>query len=167
MAAHDVVLHAKPRRHYTVDGATQTPDGLDYVGVTTALGILDKPALVNWAAWRTCEGAFRMLQRKGYRLPPTARQFQGDLKRYGLDHNSDKDDAAARGTAVHKALEAWIGERKVPAPGDYAQHWAGYFRGLSAFLIGEHCEFLESELSVCSTVHGFAGTRDTVAVGVH
>ncbi len=160
-----VVLHSKPHRHYTIDGERTTPTGEQIVSVTQVLGILDKPALVGWAAKVTAEGCWRLARRKGYELPDQPWKFTKDLKRFGLDHRSTTGEAALRGTTIHAALEDWITRRKLPTPSAHPPAWGGYFRALSGFLMWVHNEggeFVESELAVGSLTHGFAGTRDTV-----
>jgi hypothetical protein len=54
--------HERPHRHYLVNGQ-------EAVSVTTALGILNKPALLFYAERETADGMRRLAQRKGYQFP--------------------------------------------------------------------------------------------------
>lgn len=166
MSRPEIVLHAKPYRHYTINGSRDTPTGDRIVSVTQVLGVLDKPALVPWAERETARGAWLLARRKGYRVPDTADQFLRDVRSAGLDATSRKDDAAERGKAVHAALEGWIESKAIPTVTAFPAHWRGYFRSLAGFLMTFEGEFVESELAVGSLTHGFAGTRDTVAVAI-
>jgi hypothetical protein len=139
-------------------------DGVRVPSVTTALGIIDKPALVGWAARVTAEGAWRLARRKDYTIPDSSWNFIKDLKTYGYDHRSQTTGAADRGTAVHQVLEDWITEQRIPHAGSFPSSVRGYVRGLAKWLTEWHPSFLESEKVVGSAIHGFAGTRDTVCV---
>lgn len=59
----DADQHPEHRwRHYRLNGERTTPNGLEIVSVTTALGALAKPFLVGWAANLDTEGAFTLAQ---------------------------------------------------------------------------------------------------------
>lgn len=88
-----------PKHEYFWNG-----DG-PYPSVTTVLGIIDKPALVGWAKRETAECAIRNLE-----ILEVMRRNGGDraavewLK--GIP-DYQRDQAAARGTRVHAAAEAY------------------------------------------------------------
>lgn len=142
-------------------------DGVTVPSVTTIIGILDKPALPHWAAKLTVEGVWRLVKRKGYKLPDSPEKLKQDLAHAGLAHTSATDDSIVRGRAVHKALEDWITRRKVPTPADYPRAHRGYMRGLCAFLVAWEPKFQDAETLVASAKHGFAGTRDTIGLVEH
>lgn len=182
-------------RHYRCDSSMVTPNGLKIASVTQGLGILSKDALAPWAANVTCEGAWilaryntpyrRCSKCKGvtledrcpveecggstvkYRLPPTWWQLRADLKSAGLDHDSKRDDAAARGTSVHQMHEDWVTTGKVPNPAAEPKHWQGYARAMARYIMdtdraGEVSESVEQ--IVGSATYGFAGKCDEVSV---
>lgn len=146
-----------PYHAYTVNGDSVP-------SVTQVLGILDKPALMNWAARVTAEGAYRLIKRKGYELPSSARDFQDDMRRYGYDHRSQTKAAQERGVDVHTILQDWAESQRLPAISDYPHDRRGYIRGLARFLMEHQPRFVEAERLVASLKHGFAGRRDTVAI---
>ncbi|MGH8522893.1 MAG: hypothetical protein ACREXY_01320 [Gammaproteobacteria bacterium] len=174
-------FHSKPYRHYRYNDQTETPNGLEILSVTQALGVLDKSGpLQGYAARETVRGVSSLLWRAApdateiirWATDPPVMDEHGDwsqgritylLKREGLTFRDRTSDAAARGTAVHKALEDWINEQRIPRAANYPAEWQGYFRGLASWLAQERPDFEESELVVGSTTHGYAGTRDTVA----
>lgn len=174
-------------RHYRLNDQTHTPEGLEILSVTQALGVLDKSGpLQGYAARETLNGIRRALWRLGsphdlariteYTLDidGTARStgLANVLYREKLTYRDKTSDAQDRGTAVHWSLEDWIDHGHLPNPAGrqgpegwiaYPPHWAGYFRALAGYLARERPEFLESELIVGSATYGFAGKRDTVA----
>lgn len=154
--------HPKPYRHYKCDGSMTTPSGERIVSVTTALGVLDKPALLYWAANQTAEGAWRLMQTEGYTLPDEGWKLHSDMKRAGLDAFARRDEAAERGTGIHKINEDWINHGTIPKPSEVLPSWRGYLKAWLNWITAEEPTFLESELVVGSATHGYAGTRDTV-----
>ncbi|MBV9805183.1 MAG: hypothetical protein JO130_18440 [Solirubrobacterales bacterium] len=146
-----------PRRRYAVNGSPA-------VSVTTALGILNKPALPHWSARVTAEGAWKMAHRKGYKMPDTSRQFIDDLKHHGYDHRSQTNAAAGRGVDVHAVWENWNSRKEIPNASDYPEDRRGYIRAMSKFIMEHQPACSESEIVVGSAEHGFAGRLDTVVV---
>jgi hypothetical protein len=162
-------LLSKPYRHYTCNGSKTTPSGLKIGSVTQVLGVLDKPALVGWAANVTAEGAWTLAQNPRYKMPRHWRGLLADIKAAQLDATSVRDAAADRGTSIHKMFEDFANEGIVPNPASQPDEWRGYVRSLAAYLIecSKNRERIESaELIVGSLRYGFAGTCDTVAVTV-
>lgn len=189
-------FHEKPHRHYellgersvpNVDGIMvgdgTTPDTIEILSVTQALGILDKSApLQYYAARMTTEGACALLRRYGLErgsdgILPTEVDLEDlvmiaedpkyltkQLYRYGLMFSQKTDSAAKRGTAIHTVLEHWIDRGIVPNLDAYDKSWQGYVRALAAFLMSARPTFLESEMIVGSPALGVAGARDTVLV---
>lgn len=168
-------------RHYEYEGKCETPGGLEILSVTQALGVLDKSGpLSGYAARETLRGISSLLWRATpdmgelirWATEPPEMDATGGwskgrlgelLKSEGVTFRDTTNDAAARGTAVHKALEDWIDEERIPVPSKYPPAWRGYFRALAGWLASERPVFLESELIVGSVKHGYAGKRDTVA----
>lgn len=160
-------LRTKPYRHYRYDGKATTPSGLKIASVTQILGVLDNPALIGWAANVTAEGAWKLMRDPKFEVPKTWRALQAELKKRGLDHRSTTRDAQDRGTTVHQMLEDWIKERKIPSVQGHPEHWHGYVRAITAYILwaqGQGVEFESSETIVGSLEYGYAGTCDTVTV---
>jgi len=65
-------------RYYTVSGDESVGENERLASVSTVLGVINKPRLVNWAVGLTKEG---------------------------VDHNDVRDSAAALGTDLHKAIQ--------------------------------------------------------------
>lgn len=173
----------KPYRHYQYRGKKVTPNGLEILSVTQALGIIDKSTpLQHYAARMTLEGCSTVLREFGLvkgtngHLPEEVdledlcmiaddpQYLNTQLKRRGLTFYSRTDAAAQRGTALHTVLEDWIDHERLPDPSKHAPERRGYVQSLAAWLAAERPTFEESELIVGSTEHGFAGARDTVLV---
>lgn len=169
-------------RHYRLNGERFTPNGLEICSVTQALGALDKPALVGWAANVTVQGCWELAGRKGYRRPndlvkvnkageeytvPGWRILQQKLKAAGLDHNSTRDEAALRGSTVHDMREAYVKDGTIPDASKHPEAWRGYITSMIRYIMW--CEkrglVPESvEVVVGSATHGFAGACDFVGV---
>jgi hypothetical protein len=180
--AHKWSFHEKPWRHYQCDGKRETPSGLKIASVTQILGVLDKSALVAWAANVSIQGCWTIAGQKGYRRPrdlvktkkdgteyivPGWRVLQGKLKAAGLDHNSVRDEAAFRGTSIHTLHEEWVRDGKMPNPLDFPEAWRGYVGAYAKWLLmmsGRGARFESVEQIVGSATYGFAGSCDTVAI---
>lgn len=169
-------------RHYRCDGKTETPNGLKIASVTQILGVLDKGALVGWAANKSIEGCWALAGQKGYRRPrdlvktkrdgteytvPGWRVLQQKLKAAGLDHNTTRDEAAFRGTSIHTLHEEYVKHGTVPNAANYPAEWGGFIQAYAKWLVRMRqrgASFESVEQIVGSATHGFAGSCDTVAV---
>lgn len=88
------------------------------------------------------------------------------IKAARLDHNSIKESAADRGTAVHSAFRGFILHGAMPDPRDYATGEAkGYIESLRLFCeaIKDKHEPILCEEPLCSPELGVAGTPDLYA----
>lgn len=129
-------------------------NGLRVPGVTTIIsGGIPKPALVDWAANATADAAVDRWDELG-KLPPSARLKALQKARY-----ADRDQAANRGTAVHKLAEKLVLSEKVQVPDELAGHVESYVRFLDEFDV----QPLLTEFTVFSNEHGYAGTADLLA----
>lgn len=180
-SAHEWSFHERPWRHYQCDGEREV-NGLKIASVTQILGVLDKSALVAWAANKTVEGICELHSLGGFRWPkdvvkkrkdgteytvPAWRILQGRLKSAGLDHNAVRDEAAFRGTSIHELHENWVRDGKAPKPTDYPEAWRGFVRAYVKWLLmmsQRGASFESVEQIVGSATYGFAGSCDTVAV---
>jgi hypothetical protein len=112
------------RRYNRGKGHSYTIDGQPAIGVTTALDVLGKPALINWAANITAGYAVDHWDELG-ELPISKRLDVLKGARY-----ADVDQAARRGTEVHKLGEALVTGAEVEIPEALAGHAESYVRFL-------------------------------------
>lgn len=143
------------RRYDTAKGHYyKDANGARVPGVTTIQDKgLPKPALINWAANATAEYAVDHWDELG-ELKPAAR-----LKRLQGARYEVKDEAARRGTEVHRAAEQLLAGKDVKVPEEIAGHVEAYARFLDEFQVRPiHVEF-----SCISYRWGYAGTADLYA----
>ena len=123
-------------------------------GVTTIQDKgLPKPALINWAANATAEYAVDHWDDLGT-LGPAAR-----LKKLQGARYEAKDEAARRGTEVHRAAELLLAGKTVQISDEIAGHVEAYARFMEEFDV----EPLYVEFSCISYRWGYAGTADLAA----
>ena len=150
-------LHAAtkdaPEVTYSVNRMGYTIDGKLYRRVTSMLGGgIPKPALVGWGiksvanyAWDNIEAWSKLSKTDAIKL----------LK--GSPY-SQRDDAAARGTAVHKTLEALLGT--TPMPQDLTEDEQACADAAADFLAQRDSKHLGTEITVFNNSMGYAGTLD-------
>lgn len=151
MSVPAIGLHRTPKHEYYFNG-----DG-PYPGVTGVLGIIDKPALVEWAKRETAECAVR-----NWDLLDGMRGVGGDalmvdwLKRIP-DHV--RDNAANRGTRIHAAADAYVRGEPVDVSAEEMPFLDAYRR----FLEERKVRIVAAELAVIGSVPGlgrYGGTGD-------
>lgn len=152
----------------------QPPHEMEVLSVTTAMKSLNKPFLVGWAAKMTAECAVEdmaiiqaMLEKK-------------NGKKAALDYLKqaryrDAGGKADRGTVVHSAVEAYLAGKKIDLDHvqfqleekDVPEHlWAATYKmidGVMEFLYDFEPEVIQSEATVYSREHEYAGTLDILA----
>ena len=135
-------------------------DGIEYPSVTTILGELAKPALVQWSA--NCAVDYMRDNLDAIQHPdgPHAAEHVLQNARYAYRDASDK--AKDIGTLVHKAIEQYIKHHAdvTATMPEQAQN------GFLAFLDWEaknHVQWLRSEVRTYHPVAGYAGTYDALA----
>lgn len=137
------------KTHFYRDAA-----GARVPGVTTVLsGGLPKPALINWAANTTAEGALDAWDELTAMTPAKRLNYLKGV-RY-----AEKDAAAKRGTEIHRFGEHLVRGESVDPPGELVGYVEGYARFLDAFKV----EPVHVEFGVASYRHGYAGTCDLIA----
>lgn len=130
-------------------------DGQRATGVTTALKALPKD-LARWGARTVAEyvvqnpGEFGNMLRLGGPAPTV--DFLQKLP------NQRRNDAAVRGTAVHKLAERVITGEEVDVP----EHLVGYVQSYIRFLDEFGGKELHSELVVANRTHLYGGTLDSI-----
>jgi len=143
------------RRHDTAKGHSyKDANGQRVPGVTTIIGDgVPKPVLINWAANATAEYALDHWDDLGG-LNPSKRLKELQGARYIV-----KDEAARRGTEVHRAAEQLLAGKSVKVPEEIAGHVESYARFLDEFQVMP----LFVEFSCVSYRWGYAGTADLYA----
>lgn len=127
-------------------------DGRTVPGVTTVIGQLDKPALVNWAARETAAYADEHWARlSGMRSADRIRELEG--ARY------QKNRAAViKGNRLHALGQRLAQGEQVDAPAEIFPHVEAYAR----FLDQWGFETVATEVPVCRTDYRYAGTLDLI-----
>lgn len=151
-------------------------DGKKLPSVTTILGILNKPALMPWAAKITAEAVQQLIYDNGIHnlLEGTVTlSFEDDAEgRKGLEnilleakkaHRTKKKEAADLGTLVHEAIQHWIESGGTMQPAEIADERVRM--GLESFLAwGEqHDVEIVSFEQVVSDKLSYAGRYDLLA----
>lgn len=140
------------RRNYG-RGHGYTIDGQKVPGVTSILGVLGKPALINWAAETTAGYAVDHWEDLADQ-PPSKRLAQLMKARY-----QDLDQAANRGTEVHNLAERHMRGEEIEIPDELDGHVAAY----EQFVEDWQPQAIGIELVIANRSIGYCGTTDLVA----
>ena len=146
----DEFLFDSVKHVYTLDGRPLT-------GVTTILGVINKPALVAWAAKMSTEYISGNCpwdeEKKAYIVPEDALELAKSA------HRRKKEDAGEKGTDLHALVESWVNSQitgnvsdKDYTPIEKFIEWAKQ----------ENIRFLESEKRMYSRNWWLAGTADLI-----
>ena len=142
-----------------IDGKTvRTP----LLSVTTALRVLDKPALMRWAEGCGAEGAVK-LERMGELEGVRAEDAIERVRMFDMGMEAKRNAGANRGTLVHSVLETYGREGRPPNITDFDPDVRGYVSGLCSWLLDYSPEPVAIEQPVASRLHGFAGRVDLLA----
>ena len=145
------------KRYYTL------PDGSSVPSVTTILDAVGKPQLIDWAARlereAVCAAADEVFNSSPADLPPAVfrAQLEGRLPSNGY-HKVILDSAAAIGSEVHAAIEAYLGGAGItrltsPEASNAFQAWRAWHKTASL-----HVHLSES--TIWSRTYSYAGTLD-------
>ena len=140
---------------YSVNKMGYTIDGKLYRRVTSMLGGgIPKPALVGWGIKATSEWAWE------HRDVWSKLNKTDAIKALKASPYSQRDDAAARGTAVHLTLQSLIGN--TPMPQDLTEDEQACADAAADFLALRDSKHLGTEITVFndSLGRGYAGTLD-------
>lgn len=135
-------------------------DGEWVPGVTTILGVLDKPAIPKWAASQVAEyvadnpNGVEELRNLG--RDPMVQALKGIPWQ-------KRDDAGTRGNVLHDYAEALLNGEEI----DVAEEHVPVMESALAFMEDWHIEPLLVEAPVASREHRWAGTLDLGAKYVH
>jgi hypothetical protein len=159
-----------------------------YVSVTTALTVVNKPALVFWSANLAAERAMANLPkliaaarraepcgRSRARTDPPGCGECAECAEYwvAIFHHGEKERRGREGSAAHDVLEWWIlaGEWMYKPRADWGEYaptpdeMAPYIKSLQAFVVAyglTPASFLIAECTVFNHTHKYAGTLDAV-----
>lgn len=132
-------------------------NGTKVDGVTTALQILAKPALIMWAAKKAGEHIEENLK-PGQSLDEME---IADLIRGAVNaHRQKKDHAAEMGTKIHDWIERFVGGQNPTMPINSqmkkaVQAFLGWYERVD-------CQPIQTEQKLCSPTLRLAGTADLV-----
>lgn len=129
--------------------------------VTTILGVLDKPGLPYAAEKLTVAGCIELAQNGG--LPPTVETAMSALYQNELRFRQIWDQKAERGKLSHEDLVHAAQGRTLPGLETYPPDQLAFIRGVAAFLADLRPKIHESEQTIASVEHGYAGRYDFVA----
>lgn len=136
-------------------------DGKPMTGVTTVLGVINKPALVQWAANQAIDYVLENLSPTPG-LPKCWNVQDAILKEARTAHTRKRDSAADAGTDVHAECERYIKRCIAKSNGasvslviDNPQ-----VQAFATWAVDNDLVFLASEKRVYSVTHFTAGTLD-------
>lgn len=133
-------------------------DGKEMTGVTSVLGMIAKPALIQWAANQAVEFITKLDRTM------SDDDWQGQLKAAKTAHRKTKEEAGQSGTDVHKMIENRIKEA-IKKSGIMQGHDANESPQVSHFInwaMKNNVVFLESEKVMYHPEWFVGGTADFV-----
>ncbi len=131
-------------------------DGKPLTGVTTILGVIAKPALIQWASNMAC--GYVREQVKGEETIPVS-MLETILKDASLAHRRKKEKSADIGTLAHEWIEEYIAGNNPPEPSKEVKVMTDNFLKWEKEV---KPKFLESEMRVYSEKYWYAGTLDLI-----
>lgn len=139
------------KHHYRANG--------EYInGVTTALGIIDKPQLMYWAVNMALEKVASAW------FPDRAFDeiyIQNVLREAKRAHTVKRDKAADVGTLAHRWIESWCNAKPLPDPTN--REVLNAVRAFKKFIKEHDFRPIVAERPVYSKKYKYAGTLDGVA----
>ncbi len=132
------------------------------VSVTTFLGALAKPALLDWREDMGAQGALEA-ERSGALAGVSVEDAADWLRANGMDAGTRAREAARRGVDVHEVLENYLSTGEAPNPADHPADHRGYIRGLVRWLLWAERHGLEVEATERLVAHPelrYAGRLD-------
>lgn len=117
-----------------------------YITVTTALGIIEKPALQHWFGKQVWSAMI---------ADPTLSWEQARQKPY-----ETRDRAASRGSTVHSIIEAIKAGAEMD---EISPKYQGYLDAFKQWMSDYSVEIVEQEKTIYHEEEGYAGTLDLLA----
>lgn len=142
-----------------------TLDGKPLTGVTTILGVLNKPALIQWAA---NEAVKYVRANVSYKRMKLLRKGYVVIKEKVLDeaataHRRKKEEAAQKGTDTHALVENWVNACVENYGGEpLAPYTENAILPFVLWAQREHITFLSAEKRMYSRVLWVGGTADLI-----
>ena len=140
-------------------GHVHTLNGKPLIGVTTVLGVIAKPALIQWSANMAVDYVRDHIVENGLNIYGTDR-FEEMLGEARFSSRTKKETAGEWGTTLHKAVENWIKD------GDYPENLDDMaMRCFCQFMIWankEGVKFIESEKHIWNKNLWIGGICDLV-----
>lgn len=133
------------------------------ISVTSALKVLDKPALISWAEAAGATGAAR-LAAEGELKDVPYNEAINLVRLHNLGADAKRDEGAGRGTLVHDALSAYMTDGTPPKLQDFEPEHRGYVQGISRWLVKHRPEPISVEQIVAHPTDLFAGRLDLRAM---
>jgi hypothetical protein len=127
-------------------------DGVRVPGVTTVIGILDKPALVNWAAKQSASYAVENWSELSA-MPMMDRATKIEKARYATNKK-----AVVKGNRIHNLGEKLAHGQPVEVPAEIRRQVEAY----ASFLDRWDMDAVATETPCCHTEYGYAGTFDLI-----
>jgi hypothetical protein len=133
-------------------------DGKPLTGVTTILGVIAKPALIQWSADMACN--YVREKTIDIQFGFSIQALETILTEARLAHRKKKESAGTIGTEAHKQIENFIKGKPFDEMTDQVKSMVDQF---IAWAKEHNVKFLESEKRLFSKEHWYAGTVDFVA----
>lgn len=150
--------------HYRDSDHSYFMDGKKMTGCTTILGVLNKPALVGWAARMACDFASAMIESgKTY----TQEELTNIFAEAKTAHARKRDEGAQKGTDIHALVEEYVNlmigtQRGIAHQVSYiAEHWEPIIAFVD-WAVRENIRFISSEQKLYSKSLFVAGTADLI-----
>lgn len=122
--------------------------------VTTVMDVaVAKPGLTRWAASQAAKYAVENWSSLS-EIAPAYR-----VKEISEAHRRTADEAAAKGDMVHELIDSWNKSEAMEVP----KTVKGFVDRYVAFMMTEKPAFLETEVTLWSRAHQYAGTADWIA----
>jgi CRISPR/Cas system-associated exonuclease Cas4 (RecB family) len=135
-------------------------DGKPLMGVTTVLSVISKPALIQWSA-NMAVGHIKDNIKPNIDGGYDYAELLTCLDEAKSAHRKKKETAGDWGTFVHKAIEEWIKEKKIPT--EFKEHTQlQAFENFVNWATQNKVEFLESEKHLWSKELWIGGIVDLV-----
>jgi len=139
-------------------------EGVQYPSVTTITGMLDKPALLGWAARCAVEYISDNIDK--VKDPIDVHKGEAVLEEAKGAYKIKRDSAADSGTKCHDAIKIYIQDGMTDEVKDIINGDELAENGFNAFLSWEkanHVEWVSVECEVFSVIVGYAGRFDAIA----
>ena len=137
------MIETNNRHNYSIDGEESF-----YVGATTILGGIDKPALVNWAAKCTADYFLKRLKQ--------STKWNLDLlyRRAKKDHRFIKEKAARFGSTFHSLMDTPTTE--IP------EGFETIMKSANLWLKNNRMKLVQGDTMVVSKKYGYGGSFDAI-----